>query len=83
MLYVTITAWIGLLHADQVKYLTVNVEGVTGKEREAVEKAMEIPQDLIRDGIVDDSWLKRLERQGPQKFGKPSNLLDIIHRMWL
>jgi len=64
---VTITGWIGLLHADQVKYLTVNVEGVTGKEREAVEKAMEIPQDLIRDGIVDDSWLKRLERQGPQK----------------
>ena len=67
VLCVTITGWIGLLHADQVKYMTVNVEGVTGKEREAVEKAMEIPQDLIRDGIVDDSWLKRLERQGHQK----------------
>lgn len=59
---------IGLLHANEVKSVKIDIDGITGQEREAVVIALEIPKDLIQEGVVDEEWLKRLERQGPQKI---------------
>jgi translocation and assembly module TamA len=63
-----LTWWMGSLYADAVKSVQVSVDGITGQESEAVKKALEIPQDLIKEGVVDEEWLKRLERQGPQRI---------------
>ena len=60
--------WIGLLYGGEVKSIKIIVDGLTGQEREAVQKVIEVPQDLIKEGVVDEEWLKRLERQGPQKI---------------
>ena len=60
--------WIGLSYAGEVKSIKIIVDGLTGQEREAVQKVLEVPEDLIKDGVVDEEWLKRLERQGPQKI---------------
>lgn len=61
-------AGIGSLHAADIKQVKIDVQGVAGQERVTVEKALEIPNDLIQDGTVDEEWLRRLERQGPQKI---------------
>jgi len=68
-LSLAITWWagIGSLYATDVKQVKIDVQGVTGQERAMVEKALEIPKDLIQDGAVDEEWLRRLERQGPQR----------------
>jgi len=58
----------GLLYADVVKSVQISVDGVTGQERETVQKAIEISSDLIKEEVVDEEWLKRLERQGPQRI---------------
>jgi translocation and assembly module TamA len=63
-----VTGWIGLLHGGEVKSIKINVDGLAGQELEAAQKALEIPQDLIKEGVVDEEWLKRAERQGPQKI---------------
>jgi translocation and assembly module TamA len=60
--------WVGLSAAGEVKSIKVIIEGLVGQEREAVQKALEVSQDLITEGMVDEEWLKRLERQGPQKI---------------
>lgn len=52
----------------EVNSVKIVVEGVAGKERDNVQKVIEIPQDLIKEGSVDEEWLKRIERQGPQKI---------------
>ncbi|OPY83553.1 MAG: Translocation and assembly module TamA precursor [Syntrophorhabdus sp. PtaU1.Bin153] len=51
----------------QVKSTVIEVEGLSGPERKNVEMALEVPPDLIREGIVDEAWLERLERQVPDK----------------
>jgi len=64
-----IMTWMmGLLYADVVKSVQISVDGVTGQEREAAQKAIEISNDLIKEEVVDEEWLKRLERQGPQRI---------------
>lgn len=60
--------WLDLSRCADVKSVRVDVEGLTGKEQESVQKAVEIPEDLIREGIVDEEWLRRIERQAPQKI---------------
>jgi translocation and assembly module TamA len=61
----------GLCRAElsygEVKSLDVIVEGLTDQEKDNVQKAFEIPKDLIAEGTVNEEWLKRLERQAPQK----------------
>ena len=50
-----IMTWMmGLLFADVVKSVQISVDGVTGQEREAVQKAIEIPNDLIKEEVVDE-----------------------------
>jgi translocation and assembly module TamA len=64
-----VSLWcIGLSYAGEVKSIKIVVDGLIGQEREAVQKVLEVPEDLIKDGVVDEEWLKRLERQGPQKI---------------
>jgi len=58
----------GFLYADVVKSVQISVDGVTGQEHEAVQKALEISNDLIKEEVVDEQWLKRMERQGPQRI---------------
>jgi translocation and assembly module TamA len=62
-----ITGWAGVSHGAEVKSVMIVVEGLSGQEQDNVKKALEVPQDLINEGNVDEEWLKRLERQGPQK----------------
>ncbi|MBP1746790.1 MAG: outer rane surface protein [Deltaproteobacteria bacterium] len=64
-----IMTWtMGFLYADVVKSIQISVDGVTGQEHEAVQKALEISNDLIKEEVVDEQWLKRMERQGPQRI---------------
>ena len=64
-----IMTWtMGFLYADVVKSVQISVDGVTGQEHEAVQKALEISNDLIKEEVVDEQWLKRMERQGPQRI---------------
>jgi len=60
--------WVGVSYCAEVKSVKIVVEGLSGKELDNVQKAMEIPQELINEGNVDEEWLKRLERQGPQRI---------------
>jgi len=63
-----VAGWLGLLYGDEVGSVKVVIEGLTGQEREAAQAALEVPADLIKEGVVDEEWLKRLERQGPEKI---------------
>jgi translocation and assembly module TamA len=68
VLFFIMTWTMGFLYADVVKSVQISVDGVTGQEREAVQKAIEISNDLIKEEVMDEEWLKRLERQGPQRI---------------
>ncbi|HBA55326.1 MAG: outer membrane protein assembly factor [Syntrophorhabdus aromaticivorans] len=52
---------------SQVKSVVIEITGLSGPEQENVEKALEVPPDLIKEGIADEAWLERLKRQVPQK----------------
>lgn len=47
--------------------VTVDIEGVSGEERDNVQKALDVPPDLIKQGLVDEAWLERFERRVPAK----------------
>ncbi|OPY70658.1 MAG: Translocation and assembly module TamA precursor [Syntrophorhabdus sp. PtaU1.Bin002] len=51
----------------QVKSAEIEIVGLDGPERENVGRALEVPPDLIKEGIVDEAWLERLKRQVPEK----------------
>lgn len=63
-----ITCWAGTSHGAEVKSVKIVVEGLSGQEQDNAQKALEVPQDLINERNVDEEWLKRVERQGPQKI---------------
>lgn len=43
------------------------IEGIEGDELENVTTALTLPSGLIKDGVVNEKWLERFERQIPQK----------------
>ncbi len=43
------------------------IKGIEGRELENVRAALTLPPGLIKDGTVDEKWLKRFEVQIPQK----------------
>ncbi len=45
----------------------VAIEGVQGEELENVEVALILPGGLVKDGVVNERWLKRFEKQIPGK----------------
>jgi translocation and assembly module TamA len=51
----------------QVKSAVIEVVGLSGPERKNVENLLEVPPDLVKEGIVDEAWLERLKRQVPDK----------------
>lgn len=43
------------------------IEGVQGEELENVRIALTVPAGLVKDGVVNERWLKRFETQIPDK----------------
>jgi len=54
------------LHA-KVKSVIIDIKGISGIERDNVEKILKVPENLIEEGVVDEAWLERLERQAPRR----------------
>ncbi len=53
-------------HGDVASVIVV-IEGITGEERDNVQTALDVPPDLIKEGVVDQAWLERFERRVPEK----------------
>ena len=53
--------------ADEPASVTVTIDGLSGEELQNVKTALKLPEDLIKDGKVDMTWLTRFERQVPEK----------------
>ncbi|NLT23315.1 MAG: outer membrane protein assembly factor [Syntrophorhabdus sp.] len=45
----------------------VTVEGVQGEELDNVRVALTVPTGLVKDGVVNERWLRRFEAQIPEK----------------
>lgn len=48
--------------------VTVVIEGVSGNARKNVEKALELPYGLVKDGKVELLWLERFVRRADRKI---------------
>ncbi len=48
--------------------VTVVVEGISGDARKNVEKALELPYGLVKDGKVERLWLERFVRSADRKI---------------
>lgn len=46
--------------------VTVDVEGLSGAEKKNVELALELPTGIVRDGQIQDHWLKRYVEKIPE-----------------
>jgi translocation and assembly module TamA len=54
------------MKANRQESVQVRVEGLTRRELDNVQAALAVPSGLVRDGVVDQLWLRRFLRQVPQ-----------------
>ncbi len=57
----------------------VRVEGVKGDALANVEQALELPRGLIRDRQINELWLRRFERQIPEKTARALQPFGYYH----
>ena len=55
------------MKANSNESVRVRVEGLSGRELDNVEATLAVPSGLVRDGVVDQFWLRRFLRQAPEK----------------
>lgn len=53
--------------AESAERVTIQVAGIAGPALDNVRTALELPRDLITDGVVDRPWLERFRRQIPRR----------------
>lgn len=50
-----------------IKSVIIDIEGISGIERDNVEMILKVPETLLEEGVIDEAWLERLERQTPRR----------------
>ncbi len=60
-----------------IKSVIIDIKGISGIERDNVEMILKVPETLLEEGVIDEAWLERLERQTPEEYDVPWNRSDI------
>lgn len=53
-----------------VREVTIVIEGLSGVEQDNVQKVLEIPAQLIAEGVIDDGWLERYTRSAQKRVAR-------------